>query len=341
MYIPTLKNRRNEKIAIKNISHLVSENIIPLIEIINISKNKTFIDEVKIISKICDNKAFFVDPFRFDINNYGNNIEAKKCVFSINLNNNENEYITYLKQLNLIENSIPVISIKKGFSIDKRTLKDLINHLQQNKKSIAFRIDDNELDNYLNFIIRFLRNEDYFMFDIGENNIDSKFIEIDELNKANILANKVILTSNRSIKLETADLENNKITPYIDLKLLFSFREYGFVAYGDYAGVKDTMPTRGGGNGTGRAYALLLQINEQGVYSFVNDNTKDGTRGYKNLIPLILANQPKFDKENSCPAFKVIKKMNDENRTGNWGSWIAVCIMRYLHQIYEYEKKSQ
>lgn len=335
MYIPILKNRRAEMGAMKVLKNGLSETIVPMFEIISVD-NKGLEETIEGLKKIV-NGEMFVDLFRFDISKYSQKIDATKCPFSILVNDNS-KYKEYLLELGNYQNVIPVISIKEGFNFDVTEISDLIKTLKELKNSIAVRITDDKLDTYINLIEKELRKSDYFIFDIGEQDISSKFMEILKINNSNIDAKRIVVASSRSSDNETCDFYDGEKTPLIDNSLLFQYEEYNFEGYGDYANIKDLLPSPGGGGGYGRAYALLFNYQDEGVYSFVNDNTTDGVKGYRKIVPRILSKKDFFDKDNTCPAIAIIQEMMDIDRFGNWEKWIKINIIRHISQINKYKE---
>ena len=243
-----------------------------------------------------------------------------------------NFYINELKKIKNDLGFIPVISIKKDFEIKSVDLYSIINNLQSKHNSIALRITDDYLEQY-NDIFSKLRHNDYLMLDIGEQNPDSKFIEIDEFSELEIQSQKVILNSPRLKEQKNGDYSNG-ITNNIDTSLVNIIEEYGFDGYGDYMGLKDCMPENQGSRGIGNALALLYDYKINKFHCFINEDKNKGMTGYREVKKEILEVENELNPDMDCPAFAKIKSIN----CGNWSTWHNITAERYIHQIY---KKNQ
>ncbi|EHI98137.1 hypothetical protein CDLVIII_1442 [Clostridium sp. DL-VIII] len=70
---------------------------------------------------------------------------------------------------------------------------------------------------YKNIIENNLRATDYLLYDINEQNFNSKIMELEELKICKTKAKKIILNSPKSLKRENKEYENVCITDLIDL----------------------------------------------------------------------------------------------------------------------------
>lgn len=327
MYIPILKTRRSEINVIKELNYCFSDDIIPMFEIIDQEYC------LNVIKKIMKGKKAFIDLFRFSINKYGSRIDLNKAEYSWKLSEDNNFYIS---ELNAIDNGIgfiPVISIKKDFEIKNTDLSKMINDLQSKHISIALRITDEYIEQYSNIFSQ-LRNSDYLMLDIGEQNPESKFIEFEEFSELDVFCKKIILNSPRLKDKKNGDYSNG-ITNNIDTSLINKIQEYDFEGFGDYMGLKDCMPeNQQGSNGIGNALALLYDYKINKFYCFINEDKNKGMTGYRKVKEEILKVEKELNPDNDCPAFTKIKEID----CGNWSTWHNITAKRYIHQIY---KKNQ
>lgn len=69
---------------------------------------------------------------------------------------------------------------------------------------------------YKNIIENNLRATDYLLYDINEQNFNSKIMELEELKICKTKAKKIILNSPKSLKRENKEYENVCITDLID-----------------------------------------------------------------------------------------------------------------------------
>jgi len=360
MYIPIMKNRTQELSVLSSMNHLFSDSIMPLIEIIKEEysiKYKTddetgeFIYEKKPGSKRrnrvklppteddiitlediqqrLNGKRGFVDFFRFREDEYDNKV-FKGIELSIRLSRDFNYYKKRILQIGDYSNLIPVISIKKGFKISEHDLLKLLRNLRRNNSSIAIRIMDTYLDDYYEFLEGHLKESDFIMLDIRDQNVDSKFIELEEFQELDTEAYKILLNSPRSRVYKNGDYENLQFTRRIDNKVARLYKDYEFDGFGDFGGLKDDLPTDSSGNGTGAALGLIYLKEENAFYSIVNYDTSEGMQGFKKVRVEVLKRLSFLDKDNDCIAIKRIKEM--DGKYGNWATWSNLTLTRYIQQ---------
>lgn len=357
MYIPIMKTRQEELKVTKELNFCFSDKIIPLFEIIDEiykdeyeldgrgkpimelkpgkSKRSKVIKESKIvtldtINDISNGAKVFIDYFRFDVKKYGTRLDFNKIKLSYMLNNNDSEYIKKLENIYTYENMIPVFSLKNPFKFSISETKEIIKKLKSLNESIAFRIEDSIFEDYIDIIKNDLRESDYLLYDIHEQNFYSKVIEIDELKECETKAKKILLNSPRLLKIANKDYEDLEKTALIDNSVKTEYSNYDLDGFGDYGGLKDQLPTKGGGSGTGSALALLYSYEDNSFYSFCNSDTSLGLRGYPYVIKKVLEYESTLNPDNDCEAYFKIKS----TKNGKWGTWNNITLTRYIHQIY-------
>lgn len=360
IFIPMLKTRLQELKVAKDMNHCFSDDIIPLFEIIRnkyktrykrdpetnlfviqpkngkryrIKENPTEDDVITLqnINEIINGEKAFIDYFRFTIEKYGKRIDITKTDLAWNLSNDENLYLEHIKGISRYPNLIPVVSIKDGFDMKISKLKIFLNEIQCENSSIALRITENWLETYREIIIDTLRNTDYLLFDIGEQNPETKFMEFEELSELKSNAKIVVLNSPRKVEYNNGKYEVHEITELINNSARIEILDYDFEGYGDYCGLKDQLPLKGGSNGMGAALALIYDYEKNGFHSYMNPDTKQGFQGYNKLIPIILSEKNILDPPNDCPA---IEKIDNLKKSGNWSTWHNICVTRYIHQVF-------
>lgn len=360
IYVPMLKTRREELSVSEEFNNCFSDDIIPLFEILSDKyktkyktdpKTHSFIYELKgkrkmrikeiptysdiitldYINELISKKKAFIDYFRFTIEKYGKNIDIKRTDLAWKLSNDSTLYKNRIREVSKYSNLIPVISIKPGFVFGKNELEKFLLELQSKNEAIGIRITEEYLEQYSELIKDTLRCTDFLLFDIGEQNPTSKMMELEEVMELEVSAKTILINSPRKAKVRNGEYEKYGITELIDNSAREIFSNYGFEGFGDYCGLKDTLPSNDESNGTGAALALLYQYKENGFFSFLNQDTSEGMSGYYNIIPVILSEKNILDPLNNCPA---ISKIENLKGSGNWSTWHNITITRYIYQMY-------
>lgn len=362
IYVPMLKTRREEYAVLKKMADCFSEKIIPLIEIISdkyqlkyktdpetgeyiyrktkkrrmrIKEDPTEQDCITLsnINNILEKRRVFIEYFRFSNKVYGNNVDISRAELSWRISNDVELYKAKIKEITMYPNMIPVVSIKTSFGMSKNELVAFIAELQKECSSLALRITEEWIEEYVSIIKTQLRKDDYLLLDILEQNPKHKFMEIEQLLELGGNASFVLLNSPRKRKIGNSDFPEHGETDLINNAAREVAKEYDLDGFGDYCGLKDVMPLNDGSNGTGAALALFYDYNKNVFYSYSNHDTSLGMRGYRNLVPQILSDKVILNPQNDCPAFKKVKEMNG---FGNWSTWHNINATRYIYQIYKY-----
>ena len=361
IYVPMLKNRGEELRVVSNISECFSDKVVPLIEVITEKYKTTYkMDEkgefiyekrknrkckvkaipteqdiitLQYINQLVGQKKVFIDYFRFTLDKYGKNIDFSSAELSFNLNNSYDLYKKKVFSITEYTNMIPVISVKPGFDISKSELVDFLNQIQAKSRQVALRITEEWIGKYQDIIKNILREDDYLLFDIEEQNPKAKFMEIEEIQDYRAKCKMVLLNSPRKMSVKNGDYPEQGIADLIDNCAKDIANEYGLNGYGDYCGLKDTMPMISGSNGTGAALALLYDYNDNVFCSYCNHDTSLGMQGYRMIIPLVLADEPTLNRDDDCPGYE---KIHGLQGNGNWNTWHHINAARYIHQVYKY-----
>lgn len=359
MYVPMLKIRAEELRVAKEMNSCFSDQIIPLFEIINElyrttykkDKNGEFIFEqhktrmfkakadpteadiitLESINNIADGKMMFMDYFRFSLKKYGKNLSFRKAELSFNLNNDLELYKNKLLETTKYSNMIPVISLKPDCDFPPSALEEFVSKLQANTTHIALRITEEWIDQTKD-IIQGLRETDFLLFDVEEQNPELKFMEIQELVDLQADCKIILLNSPRKLALKNGEYPEHDQTDLINNCARVVAEDNDFDGYGDYCGLKDAMPTNDGSNGTGAALALLYDYNQNVFYSYCNHDTSLGMAGYRTLIPIMKADERMLNPKKDCPGYAKIHTLSN---TGSWNTWHHINATRYIYQIYK------
>ncbi len=365
IYVPILKNRQQEMKIVKDLNMCFSEKLIPLIEIVNEEYKKRYLvneltgeieyeiksgnkrktkveleatDEdiitLQNLSKRLGDKKAFIDYFRFKEEEYPKvKLDLKGVELSLILSRNFDLYKSKLLGLSSYNNLIPVISVKKQFPISVGELERLIIEVQEKTPIIALRVTADMLDDYEGIIKRCLRKEDYFLFDIREQSVEARFMELMDVMEFNLEGKMILLNSPRKLSVKNKQYEEFDFTDLIDNSALEAYKEYNFDGVGDYAGLRDILPEyQAGSKNMGHALALLFIKERNKFFSLMNNNSRLGMSGYISIINKILAEKSKVDPDGDCPAICKIERIES---SGNWSTWNYITLARTIHQIYK------
>lgn len=361
LYIPILKTRREEYSIAKEMNYCFSNKIIPMFEIISeryevkylvdertgeflcetkgdrnckIRKEKSPDDIITLqyINNLVNNKRVFIDYFRFSIEKYGHNIDVHRAELSFYLNNDSTLYMEKVLSVSAFPNMIPVISIKREFDFSSKELEDFINKLQSENDSIALRITEEYIEKHSTLLKKKLRFTDYLLFDIEEQNPETKFMEIEELNELDLDSKIILINSPRKLSVRNGEYPEHEETDLINNSARNIAFDNSLDGYGDYCGLKDQMPMNEGSNGTGAALALFFDFDKNVFYSYSNHDTSLGMAGYNTLIPLIKGDKEILNPLSDCPGYE---KAEGLVKSGNWSTWHHINAVRYIHQTYK------
>lgn len=361
LYIPILKTRREEYSIARKMKYCFSNKIIPMFEIISEQYDvKYLIDEntgnflyekkgeknykikkeespediitLQHINNLIDNNKVFIDYFRFSIEKYGRNIDVQRAELALDLSNNSTHYKEKVLSVSTFPNMIPVISIKNEFDFSNTELENFIDELQARNDSIALRITEAYIEKHSTLIKQKLRPTDYLLFDIEEQNPETKFIEIEELNDFHLNSKIILINSPRKLSIKNGEYPEHVKTDLINNSARIIASNNNLDGYGDYCGLKDQMPMNEGSNGTGAALALFFDFKQNIFYSYSNHNTSLGITGYYTLIPLIKNDKGILNPLNDCPGYKKVEELV---KSGNWSTWHHINATRYIYQTYK------
>lgn len=360
IYVPILKTRTEELRIMLSVKGCLGERIIPLIEIISekyatrymVDDRGEFVCRIvngrkmkikckpteqdiitlEYVNELVNHNKVFIDYFRFSLDKYGKNIDFDNAELAYNLSNDYELYKKKIFSIPKYENMIPVISIKKGFEISKRDLKKILSELQNESMQVALRITEEWLDDYQDIMEDMLRKEDYLLFDIEEQDPETKFMEIEQLKDYGCSCNIILLNSPRKAIIKNGEYPERGITDLINNCAKDIAETYELDGYGDYCGLKDVMPTKNGSNGTGAALALLYDFKDNVFYSYCNHDTSLGVKGYRALLPVIKEEEVVHNKDGDCLGYERINKLPG---CGNWNVWHHINAVRYIHQVYK------
>lgn len=356
MFIPILKFRSSEMRAAKAVVDMLSYDIVPLFEVfkdtyktryevdaltgefktkmssngrkmrIKAQPNDDDINTLDLINDSINGKKAFVDFLRVNENKY-KNFDINEVSLGINLRNFD-YYRERVIQITNYSNFIPVISIQNAFENNLQQMQALYDELYRLTENIAVRITADCYEQYIS-LLKNLKESDYILFDIEETDVRGLKYDIKDFIDHSFKAKLIILNSSRPRDYYNKDFEVEGKTNLIKTDVIKSFKELGFVGFGDYCGCRDVLPSAGVAI-KGAALSLLYNFSDNAFWVNTNKDTSLGALGFRDIKPRVMAQKHYLDPDDSCLAYKKLSSVD----IGSYATWIEICIIRYINQLY-------
>lgn len=268
IYMPTFRLRQEEIKVLQTTDF--GDNIYPLIEIVK-EKNRT--DNKKNFKEIHDSIIHSINSTHvfIDIPNYlslQRNVKEEIIQFGLRVGNNQELRTQYILKLSNKEKIIPVIS---SFNSNQNSIHQQHDVLRPHFKKLAYRVFVDSFQNDIDAVIKIITENDYLIIDIDKQtpfkSITLKPI-IETLKNIN-QPTKVLLRSAINNDVQNVDLINNEIVEKIDHSHLDTenLTDFGVNCFGDYAGVKKDLMTKGGTISPGFIYFDAVENQSYGFKS--------------------------------------------------------------------------
>lgn len=328
------------KLLRENGYEMFDDNIMPLIEMISLKIGRTeyTVSEIVEIYDHYFKSGYFIDFFVFSEKNY-RPFDPKQVPFSLEIRDESN--FRYLEDLLMkvagSKRGIPVISIKRArsFILDQDKIELIVEKMQANCEKIAVRIESDLFDDYYDIVHKLLRASDYLFYDINENSIEANYFDVEKIKKTKAQYEIIVIHSPRKRRHNNGSYIDGGLTGLIDNTLRNEYLVHGFSGFADYAGLKDALPTEGGGH-QGAALGMFYINQENKFFTVVNKDTKKGVKGHKYVLNLLFDahHQRRLNDKKDCPAFYYMKAvLVDRGKSGSWGQWKYITMLRYISQI--------
>lgn len=335
MYISVLKNREQELKIIKEHNGLFTKDMLPLIEIIKQRFRGKFytLDEMIRSYDSLLPEGYLIDFFTFSDGEY-KNFKSENVDFSISIRGQKiEEYMSMLMMVSASKSGIPVISIKDARPLfNGDILYESIKRLKSIKKRIAIRLQARHFQRYFKLLDTVLESQDILIYDINESMIQSNFFDtnLQKTKKGNYTS--IILHSPRHRDLYNKTYPDGEYTNIIDNSISKDFSTYNFDGFGDYAGLKDDLPSDGGGKG----YAIgLMYVNDvHQFFSIVAKESHNKDLRFEYVTKQIIDKHLSLlDPDGTCPAiYHINSKHYQTGKYGNFSNWVYITLLRYLSQ---------
>jgi len=338
-YMPVFRVRTHELDVLRNFDF--GTGICPYIEIVKEKdrpRKMSYTTLFRSLILATRSKIVFVDiPIHFKLQTSTNPDVIK---FLTPMRTIENR-VNFLSMLAPIEKMVPVISSYHTITGESGSIGKQVEQLRAKFPRLAFRISaqDYAFESELDQVEPWLTKEDHLIVDYEENYIDLKSDLIKEINKrlANISVCPIIaLRSAIPHDLKYKDFENDEEIPETDNRLLRQYKFLNASAFGDYAGIKKDLLTKGQGSDKITYGCIYYDGTNNTYYGY-----KGANPGYdalkESVIPMIINSQATSRMRESELHFIV-----DTNRgwrllnnpaTGRPGDLKRVSMEHYLHCI--------
>lgn len=361
MYVPVLKNRKEEMDAIIALQSVFNDDIVPYVEIIKdkyIPRYKTdqngklvreFVKDkngknrsrkirleptdldictLEKIKEALNGKRAFVEMFRFHDSEY-KSYDAKKVDLSLRLSSDYEEYRKRTIDICNHDGLIPAVSIKPHFDISEYDLTKIIGALHSKTDSLAVRIEISIFDKYASVLEESLTKADYLFVDIREEPYLSQVPALMDVFDYNIVAKKIIFNSPRLANQRKKEYQQDGWEPMIDNSVARKYLDLKFDGFGDFAGLKDTLPEKMDYPPKSFAHTLIYQYERNEFWSIRNTDSAEKTKGFKTVKSKLEKRRSFFDPTNDCIGFERIMQLHP----GNYGNWNGVIVRRYIDQV--------
>ena len=360
IYVPILKNRFEEMLSLEDIQPILQKRLIPYIEVIKdeykprykVDENGEFETEQKTtktgkvinrrikidsteedivtLEKIQNNlegKNAFVEMLRFHDSEY-DSYDPEKVKLALRLSADFIEFRRRTIKICEYEELTPVLSIKPHFEISEYDFLSIINYIRAKSKPVAVRIEISLFEKYASIFRKELKESDYLFVDIREQPYLSQIPALNDVGNSNVSATKILLNSPRHAAYTKKDFKEDDWEPLIINDVARKYTGLGFDGFGDYAGLKDSLP-EDGFSSRSYAHVLIYQYDENKFWSIRNNEASEGLAGFYAIKAELNSRRGYFDPMGDCRGFERIQELNP----GSYANWNGVIVRRYIDQM--------
>lgn len=206
------------------------------------------------------------------------------------------ERTAYLKKLApLAHKIIPVISTYYSKTNELNSITAQERDLRGTFANIAFRTSVNTFRNDMNQIVKIAKKNDYLIIDLDDCKIDGSDSEIDEIAfelEEFDLCEIIMVKSTLDKRMTNVGLEHGEIIHEADNRLLYTHKDFGANAFGDYVGIKKDDMLKGAGTSPGFVYYDPTQNN---FYGFRGSDLKVLEDFLEIIVPDVIKSVPTYN----------------------------------------------
>ena len=338
-YVPVLRFRDQERLVLKNIT--LSQKTMPLIEIVKPSPNGNLKGT---FGEIYQSELNHISvPFMIDFPTHLNTSKTEAAIqnFLRPLQVNQQAKNNALLSLSHIHNVIPVISYNPVVPYQPNSIVNDATLLRKTYRRLAFRVFDRNINSIINDIERIITTHDILVFDIddaphGSPALQTKYQRILQVKQNKNCQTVVTRSAIPSNIYNTGLIDDTPITS-IDNSLLTAYLGYHFDAFGDFAGLKNDLPSTGGTISPG----LIFYSWHTNTFVGYKGRTKNLSEFQTHIGPMLInstywGNYSQSHHQN-CPGCKKIQAIVSRQITsGNQATWKGITLAHYLYTMEEF-----
>jgi len=338
-YVPVLRFRDQERLVLKSIT--LSQKTMPLIEIVkptpNGNLNGTF-------GQIHQKELSHLNvPFMVDFPTHLNTSRTEATIqnFLRPLQVSQQAKNSALLSLSHISNVIPVISHNPFVPYLANSIVNDATLLRKTYSRLAFRVFSQNINSIINDVERTISIGDILVFDIDDAPHVSPALQLQYQQILQVKQNKncqtVIIRSAIPSNIYNTGLVNDTPITSINNSLLTAYLGYHFDAFGDFAGLKNDLPSTGGIISPG----LIFYSWHTNSYAGYKGRTKVLSEFQAHIGPTLIKstywNNYSQPHHQNCPGCKKIQAIVSRQTTsGNQATWKGITLAHYLYTMEEF-----
>lgn len=342
-YFPVLRARQQEIDVLQKFDF--GDRMVPLIEIIKEKDRKdNQRSPFQIYSDIITNTQ--AEKVLMDLPIYlapKVSTSAEVRTFFLSTISRLDERVEFYVQFSaMAEKLIPVISILEPISEERDTLIRQFDALSDIFPQLAFRIYNERFDLAFEQLQQLvLRDNDIIIYDLEKTSITNPIVKKHRKYLRDIFPDnfQVVIRSAINTDIQNVDLEHEQVISLADNSLmeLFSLPQYGFDAFGDYAGVKRDDLNAGGGISPG----MVFYNPDDNLYYGYRGPTKNLSEFETTIIPAVLNSGYVQHWVNTGSQYvngnlgydRLVRISQNEEPAKNQAKYKWISIMHYLHSM--------
>ncbi|MFB5083394.1 beta family protein [Symbiobacterium thermophilum] len=339
-YVPVLRHRQEERIALKEVR--LSSKTLPLIEIV---KERPRADSRGDFDTIYTaDLAELAHPIMVDFPSYLSLVSStfrEVADFLRPVQLDPSRRIDLFGKLASVPNLIPVVTYNPQIPFVAGVITGTARELRKKFSRLAFRLFERDFSSALQEVTSVVQAGDIVVLDIDDvahtsPTLQPLYREVTAL-RTKPGCKTVLVRSAISDTVTNIGLIDDQPIASVDNSLVTSYSAYGFDAFGDFAGIKKDLLHYGGTISPGFIY-YAWHTNEFIGY---RGRIKDLWEFKRHIGPKVMASRyyARYgaNHHSTCPGCLMINSIVNGPKTGrHQGLWKRIAVMHYLYTMEEY-----